>query len=180
MPPKKALKTNGLVEETTDIAKNSEKDVVDIATLQRDLTALFDRRFKEQTDHINNLFRKLSKSTKSDLDEIRKSQELLGTKFDELAVSINEVKTENAKLKKDNAKLQQRVSLLQKQDDVAITLNYISCLPYSTFFEAVRKINPFQPLIRHTKTKKQERKLLAIWRIRCQWITMKKRTRRTK
>ena len=122
MPPKKkASKTNDLVEETTDIGENSEKDVVDIATLQRDLIALFDRRFKEQTDHINNLFSKLSKSTKSDLDEIRKSQEFLGTKFDELAVSINEVKTENAKLKKDNAELQQRVSLLQKQENAAMT-----------------------------------------------------------
>ena len=73
---------------------------------------MFDRRFKKQTDHINNLFTELSKSTKSDVDEIRKSQEFLGTKFNELAASMNEVKMENAKLKKDNVELQQRVSLL--------------------------------------------------------------------
>jgi hypothetical protein len=58
--------------------------------------------------------------TKSDLDEICKSQELLGTKFDELATSMNEVKTENVKLKKDNVELQQRVSILQKQADAAV------------------------------------------------------------
>ena len=45
----------------------------------------------------------------------------MGTKFDELATSMNEVKTENVKLKKDNVELQQRVSLLQKQADAAVT-----------------------------------------------------------
>jgi hypothetical protein len=43
MPPKKkALKTNDLTEESTAKVESSGKDVVDMATLQRDFVALFD------------------------------------------------------------------------------------------------------------------------------------------
>ena len=119
MPPKKKTsKLNEIVDKTNDEVNNSE-EIIDMEMLQRNLEALFDQRFKEQTNRIDDLFSKLSKSTKSDFDEIRKSQEFLGSKFDELATSMKEIKLENAMLKEKNEYLQQRLSCLEKKVDVA-------------------------------------------------------------
>ena len=119
MPPKKKTsKLNEILDKTNDEVNNSE-EIIDMEMLQRNLEALFDQRFKEQTSRIDDLFTKLSKSTKSDFDEIRKSQEFLGSKFDELATSMKEIKLENAMLKEKNEYLQQRLSCLEKKVDVA-------------------------------------------------------------
>ena len=70
MPPKKkTLKLNEIVYKTTDEVNNS-KEINVMEILQRKLEALFDQRFKEQTNRIDDLFTKLSKSTKCHFDEI--------------------------------------------------------------------------------------------------------------
>ena len=78
-PTKKASKLNEIVDKIIDEVNNSEESI-DMDMFQRNLEALFDHRFKDDP------FNKLSKSTKSDFDEIRKSQEFLRSKFDELVL----------------------------------------------------------------------------------------------
>ena len=73
----------------------SKSKQASICQLQQDMEALFDRRFKQQTSHINDLFSNHLQTTKSALDEIKSSQEFLGSKFDDLVASIKEVKAEN-------------------------------------------------------------------------------------
>ena len=55
---------------------------------QSSLEAFLDEPLKQQTDQLNTLFLKFSKSTKAELDEIKKSQEFLGSKFDDLINKI--------------------------------------------------------------------------------------------
>ncbi len=68
---------------------------------------------KQQINQINNLFTKHSNSTNVVLTEIKSSQQFLGSKFDELANTINEVSAENKKLQKVNDHLQRRVNDLE-------------------------------------------------------------------
>ena len=64
MPPKKKTsKLDEIVDKTTDEINNSDEIIV-MEMLQRNQEALFDQRFKEQTNRIEDLFTKLSKSTK--------------------------------------------------------------------------------------------------------------------
>ncbi|CAB3990266.1 Hypothetical predicted protein [Paramuricea clavata] len=49
----------------TPVADSNSGDSTNLATLQRDLQAMIDRRFKQQTVELNDLFIKESNSTKS-------------------------------------------------------------------------------------------------------------------
>ena len=60
-------------------------------SVEKGLEDLFNCRLNQQTTKLNELFTKHSQMTKADLDEIKASQEFLGSKFDELAALINEV-----------------------------------------------------------------------------------------
>ena len=77
---------------------------------------MIDRRFKQQTVELNDLFIKESNSTKAALvREIKESQGFLAAKFEELVSTINEVKAENRKLQKENDYLNQRVKVLEEE-----------------------------------------------------------------
>jgi predicted nuclease with TOPRIM domain len=70
---------------------------------------------KLQLAQINDIFLKFTDTTKSELESIRQSQEFLSTKFDELAVSTNQLKNENKELRTANTQLQNRAASLEKQ-----------------------------------------------------------------
>jgi hypothetical protein len=76
---------------------------------------MIDRRFKQQTVELNDLFIKESNSTKAALVEIKESQGFLAAKFEELVSTINEVKPENSKLQKENDHLHQQVKVLEEK-----------------------------------------------------------------
>ena len=61
----------------------------------RALEEFIDRRLCQQSEQLNDLFIKHSRMTKSDLDDIKKSQDFLGSKFDGLAASVNELRTKS-------------------------------------------------------------------------------------
>ena len=118
MPPKrKNQKKSDLVtdEAENDVEVEASVDMPATTSLQQDMEALFDRRFKQQTSHINDLFSNHLQTTKSALDEIKSSQAFLGSKFDDLVASIKEVKAENVSLRKANEQLQQRVKQLEEK-----------------------------------------------------------------
>jgi cell division protein FtsB len=122
MPPKKKnIKPNDTVnDEEAEITPVAN---VNLATLQSSLEALIDNRMKQQINQMNDLLTKHSNSTKVVLTEIKSSQEFLGSKFDELANTIIEVRAENKKLQKDNDDLQRRVCDLEnrcRESDTAI------------------------------------------------------------
>lgn len=105
MPPKKKKSdSNGeSLAETTTPSPN------ETATFEMFL----DNRLKKQTDHLNDLFSKFSRSTKVDLDEIKQSQDFLSAKFDDLAASVNELRVENESLRPRNAQLTEQVKNLE-------------------------------------------------------------------
>ena len=53
-------------------------------------------------------------STKADLDEIKKSQEFLGGKFDDLVKEVKELHLENDNLRLSNTQLSEQVKRLEK------------------------------------------------------------------
>ena len=72
MPPKrKNQKKSDLVtdEAENDVEVEASVDMPATTSLQQDMEALFDRRFKQQTSHINDLFSNHLQTTKSALDE---------------------------------------------------------------------------------------------------------------
>ena len=70
------------------------------------LEEFIDHRLHQQSEQLNDLFIKHSRMTKSDLDDIKKSQDFLGSKFDGLAASVNELRAENKELHQGNQILQ--------------------------------------------------------------------------
>ena len=101
-PKRKNQKKSDLVtdEAENDVEVEASVDMPATTSLQQDMEALFDRRFKQQTSHINDLFSNHLQTTKSALDEIKSSQAFLGSKFDNLVASIKEVKAENVSLRR--------------------------------------------------------------------------------
>ncbi len=75
------------------------------------LEEILDRRLNKQSEHINNLFIKFTKSTKDDLEEVKKSQNFINTKFEEL---ITSVATDNKALRTESSQLRARVALLER------------------------------------------------------------------
>ena len=78
------------------------------------LEEILDRHLNKQSEHINNLFIKFTKSTKDDLEEVKKSQNFLNTKFEELITSVAELKQENKALRTESSQLRARVALLER------------------------------------------------------------------
>jgi hypothetical protein len=115
MPPKKKNQKLNDLNDDEHAADSNPGDSTDLATLQRDLQAMIDRRLKQQTVELNDLFIKESNSTKAALVEIKESQGFLAAKFEELVSTINEVKAENSKLQKENDYLNQRVKVLEEK-----------------------------------------------------------------
>ena len=110
MPPKKNTKSSH--ETVIESSSNSEGNM---ASASMNLEEFFDRRMKQQSEYINDLFIKYTKVTKSDLDEVKKSQNFLNDKFESLMTSMKEIKAEGDLLRSENARLQQRVGYLEEK-----------------------------------------------------------------
>ena len=106
MPPKKADKKSI---SSSDADNEEAAETINMAVLED----LLDRRLRYQSNQINDLFPKYSKLSKSDLDEIKKSQDFLSSKFDALVISVNELKIANSALRDQNAQLRERVDILE-------------------------------------------------------------------
>ena len=111
MPPKKKKNDS-----------NGERLVETMAALHNESATfemLLDNRLKKQSDHLNDLFSKFLRSTKVDLDEIKQSQGFLSAKFDDLAISVNELRVENESLRSRNAQLTEQVKNLDLKTHVS-------------------------------------------------------------
>ena len=106
MPPKKADKKSI---SSSDADNEEAAETINMTALED----LLDRRLRYQSNQINDLFLKYSKLSKSDLDEIKKSQDFLSSKFDALVISVNELKIANSALRDQNAQLRERVDTLE-------------------------------------------------------------------
>ncbi|XP_028406783.1 uncharacterized protein LOC114529226 [Dendronephthya gigantea] len=115
MPPKKNKNTSKPENPDGEISAEVTESTNEKATLK----ALLDSRLNKQSDHLNNLFLKFLKSTKSDLDEIKQSQDFLSSKFDSLATSVNELRAENNDLRTCNAQLTDQMKSLQQKADAS-------------------------------------------------------------
>ena len=114
MPPEKKKLTEDSALSTESVkTSNDEKD--NMATIPPGLEGLLDRRLKEQTEQICDLFKKFTVTTKSELEAIKKSQDFLANKFDDLAVLTNKLQDKNKELRKTNTELQDRCAALEKQ-----------------------------------------------------------------
>ncbi len=107
MPPKRKDKPT-LSSPDNDVEKSNM--AADLSGLEE----ILDRRLNKQSEHINNLFIKFTKSTKDDLEEVKKSQNFLNTKFEELIISVAELKQENKALRTESSQLRARVALLER------------------------------------------------------------------
>ena len=120
MPPTKKKKpkaSDWSIESVQDSVEVEE--INNMATLPSGLANFLDQRLRVQTEQINDLFVKFSGLTKSDLQEIKKSQEFLATKFDDLEVSLKKLKDENTELHKTNTQLNERIGVLEQQSTLA-------------------------------------------------------------
>ena len=106
MPPKRKDKPT-LSSPDNDVEKSNM--AADLSGLEE----ILDRRLNKQSEHINNLFIKFTKSTKDDLEEVKKSQNFLNTKFEELIISVAELKQQNKALRTESSQLRARVALLE-------------------------------------------------------------------
>ena len=118
MPPKKKNTpcSSDPSAETSFVSDENDKMA---SSTTRALEEFIDRRLRQQSEQLNDLFIKHSRMTKSDLDDIKKSQDFLGSKFDGLAASVNELRAENKELRQGNQILQERVAELEKQSVTA-------------------------------------------------------------
>ena len=113
MSPKKKYTKTTLADDSE--AENMGEDRMSPCSNKSSLGAFLDDRLKQQTDQLNEpLFLKFSKSTKADLDEIKKSQEFLGGKFDDLVKEVKELHLENDNLRSSNTQLSEQVKRLEK------------------------------------------------------------------
>ena len=106
MPPKRKDKPT-LSSPDNDVEKSN------MATDLSGLEEILGRRLNKQSEHINNLYIKFTKSTKDDLEEVKKSQNFLNTKFEELIISVAELKQENKALRTESSQLRARVALME-------------------------------------------------------------------
>jgi uncharacterized phage infection (PIP) family protein YhgE len=86
-----------------------------MATIPPRLEGLLECQLKQQTEQINDLLKKFTVTTKSNLEAIKKSQDFFANKFDNLAVLTNKLQDENKELCKTNTELQDRCAALEKQ-----------------------------------------------------------------
>jgi hypothetical protein len=115
MPPKKkSAKTKPADDsEAENLGEDSMSNMGEDSK-KSSLEAFLDDRLKQQTVQLNELFLKFSKSTKADLDEIKKSQEFLGGKFDDPVKEVKELHLENDNLRSSNTQLSEQVKRLEK------------------------------------------------------------------
>ena len=90
-----------------------------MATSSSTLQEFFDQKMKQQSEYINDLFIKYTKVTKSDLDEVKKSQNFLNDKFESLLKSVKELKDDSKLLRSENTRLQQHVKALEAKTSLA-------------------------------------------------------------
>lgn len=120
MPPTKKKKPKASDSSIESVQDSVEvEEINNMATLPSGLANFLDQRLRVQTEQINDLFVKFSGLTKSDLQEIKKSQEFLATKFDDLEVSLKKLKDENTELHKTNTQLNERIGVLEQQCTLA-------------------------------------------------------------
>jgi hypothetical protein len=114
MPPKRKQKTSNVGSE----AENSDLDS-NMATgeFSSELQAFLDTRLKEQSKQINDLLTTYTKTSKSDLAEIKKSQDFLSSKFDELHDSLQKSDRETKALRQISDDLIKRVDFLESTVD---------------------------------------------------------------
>ena len=115
MPPKKkSTKTKPADDSEAENMGEDSMSNMGEDSKKSSLEAFLDDRLKQQTVQLNELFLKFSKSTKADLDEIKKSQEFLGGKFDDLVKEVKELHLENDNLRSSNTQLSEQVKRLEK------------------------------------------------------------------
>ena len=120
MPPTKKKKPKASDSSIESVQDSDEvEEINNMATLPSGLANFLDQRLRVQTEQINDLFVKFSGLMKSDLHEIKKSQEFLATKFDDLEVLLKKLKDENTELHKTNTQLNERNGVLEQQCTLA-------------------------------------------------------------
>lgn len=105
MPPKKKEKSS----------TENDVDKFNMAAGSTGLEEFLDQRLKLQSEQMNELFAKFTKSTKNDLEEVKKSQSFLSGKFEELITSMAELKQENNALRTESSQLRKRIESLECQ-----------------------------------------------------------------
>ena len=112
MPPKK--KSSQVTEIESSVDNNGS-----MATSSSTLQEFFDQKMKQQSEYINDLFIKYTKVTKSDMDEVKKSQNFLNDKFESWLKSVKELKDDSKLLRSENTGLQQHVKALEAKTSLA-------------------------------------------------------------
>ena len=102
MPPKRNCKSS----QQTETDPSSSDDTPNMAFVSTDMEQFFDKRMKQKSNYINDLFVKYTKVTKDDLEEVKKSQNVLNEKFENLMTSVKELNADNKFLRSENARLQ--------------------------------------------------------------------------
>jgi seryl-tRNA synthetase len=114
------LKKNAKSSQDVVVVSASDDDKLNMAS-SSSLEDFLDRRLKQQSEHINDLFMKYSTMTKKDLDAVKSSQSFLSSKFDDLIKSVEEVKDESKALRVENVRLQECIASLEGQVKTAET-----------------------------------------------------------
>ena len=114
MPPKRNdKKTNvnlGINQEQDDIMNNpAQSEDGKMASFED----VLDRRLKQQSDFLTDLFTKFFKMMKDELNEFGKSLIFLSSKYDEFAKSENEMRESLDSLSTENKRLCERISMLE-------------------------------------------------------------------
>lgn len=110
MPPKSKKKDNSSAESSTN---ESEKANMEPAGVSSELEHSLDQRLNPQSEKINSLLSKYSNMSKSYITEIKKCQDFLSDKFDDIAKSIEDLKRENNDLRSKNTELVTRINELE-------------------------------------------------------------------
>lgn len=79
------------------------------------LEDILDRRFRQHSKQINDLFVKLFVMLKKELDEATKRQDYLSSKFDGLVSSVDGMHEPINTIKAENMELRERVTMLESQ-----------------------------------------------------------------
>ena len=114
MPPKNKKKSNLNVDSGSP-TNESEKAGMELAGVSSELEHFLDQRLNQQSEKIDALLSKYTNMTKSDIAEIKKSQDFLSEKFDNIVKSIDALKRENNDLRCKNTELVTRISELESK-----------------------------------------------------------------
>jgi uncharacterized protein Yka (UPF0111/DUF47 family) len=84
--------------------------MTETAGVSSELENFLDQRLNQQSEKINSLLLKYPFLSKSDITEIKKNQDFLSDKFDDIAKSIEDLKPENNNLLSKNTELVTRIN----------------------------------------------------------------------